>query len=166
MITKKEVLDNLSEVKKWIEESDKIVENKKINITIRHRYTGDIIWESEKTTYKEAVEEAIKSNADLSNADLSNADLSNSYLSNAYLYKTNLSNANLSNANLSNANLSFADLSNANLSNANLSFAELSNANLNGTLYYMGYGNRNFEALCKAIKTIKHNDGKFDNLVK
>ena len=141
MITKKEVLDNLSEVKKWIEESDKIVENKKINITIRHRYTGDIIWESEKTTYKEAVEEAIKSNA-----DLSNADLSNSYLSNAYLYKTNLSNANLS--------------------NANLSFAELSNANLNGTLYYMGYGNRNFEALCKAIKTIKHNDGKFDNLVK
>ena len=111
MITKKEVLDNLSEVKKWIEESDKIVENKKINITIRHRYTGDIIWESEKTTYKEAVEEAIKSNA-------------------------------------------------------NLSFAELSNANLNGTLYYMGYGNRNFEALCKAIKTIKHNDGKFDNLVK
>ena len=44
--------------------------------------------------------------------------------------------------------------------------ANLSWANLNGTLYYMGNGNRNFEALCKAIKTIRHQDGKFDDLVK
>jgi hypothetical protein len=28
----------------------------------------------------------------------------------------------------------------------------------------MGDGNRNFEALCKAIKTIKHPDGTFEEL--
>ena len=126
MISKKEVLDNLDEVKKYINEIESVKENKKINITIKNRWTGDIIWESKKTTYKEAVEEAIKSNADLS----------------------------------------WADLSNANLSGANLSGAKLSGADLNGTTYYMGNGNRNFEALCKAIKTIRHQDGKFEDLIK
>ena len=141
MISKKEVLDNLDEVKKYINEIESVKENKKINITIKNRWTGDIIWESKKTTYKEAVEEAIKSNADLSWADLSGADLSE-------------------------ANLSWAKLSNANLSWANLSGAKLSGADLNGTTYYMGNGNRNFEALCKAIKTIRHQDGKFEDLIK
>ena len=126
MISKKEVLDNLDEVKKYINEIESVKENKKINITIKNRWTGDIIWESKKTTYKEAVEEAIKSNADLSWADLSGADLSE----------------------------------------ANLSGAKLSGADLNGTTYYMGHGNRNFEALCKAIKTIRHQDGKFEDLIK
>ena len=126
MISKKEVLDNLDEVKKYINEIESVKENKKINITIKNRWTGDIIWESKKTTYKEAVEEAIKSNADLSWADLSGADLSE----------------------------------------ANLSGAKLSGADLNGTTYYMGNGNRNFEALCKAIKTIRHQDGKFEDLIK
>jgi len=150
---KQDILNNLDEVKKYIEEieNDKIKEKKKIGIQIKNRWTGDIIFESEKTTYKEAIEEAVKSKADLSKANLSWADLSN--------------------ANLSNANLSWADLSNANLSNANLSWADLSNADLSdakidGCLFYMGSGNRNFEALCRAIKTIRHNDGKFEDLVK
>ena len=129
MISKKEVLDNLDEVKKYINEIESVKENKKINITIKNRWTGDIIWESKKTTYKEAVEEAIKSNADLSWADLSGADLSE-----------------------------------ANLSKANLSKAYLSEAKLDGCLFYMGNGNRNFEALCKAIKTIRHNDGSFEEI--
>ena len=127
-MNKDEVLQNLDEVKKYIEEieNDKIKEKKKFNITIKNRWTGAIIFESEKTTYKEAVEEAIKNKA------------------------------NLSDANLSRANLSGADLSDANLSRANL----------NGCLFYMGDGNRNFEALCKAIKTIRHQDGKFEDLIK
>jgi hypothetical protein len=37
---------------------------------------------------------------------------------------------------------------------------------LTGCLYYMGSGHRNFEALCKAIKTIKHSDGNFDEITK
>ena len=143
MLSKKEVLENLDKVKEYISEieSDKIKEKKRVNLVIKNRFTGEIIWESEKTTYKEAIEEAIASRANLSEADLSWADLSK--------------------ADLSEANLSWANLSKANLSEANLSWA-----NLNGTLYYMGNGNRNFEALCKAIKTIRHQDGKFDDLVK
>ena len=120
-MNKDEVLQNLDEVKKYIEEieNDKIKEKKKFNITIKNRWTGAIIFESEKTTYKEAVEEAIKNKANLRRADLSGADLSG-------------------------ANLSWADL--------------------DGCLFYMGNGNRNFEALCKAIKTIRHNDGSFEEI--
>ena len=36
--------------------------------------------------------------------------------------------------------------------------ADLTNANLTGTTIFMGWSNRNFEALCKAIKTIKWDD--------
>ena len=62
--------------------------------------SGDIIYSSEKTTMKEAVEEAVKSKANLSEADLSKADLS----------KADLSKANLSEADLSEADLYEADL--------------------------------------------------------
>ena len=116
-----------------------IKEEKVLGIAIKNRFTGDIIFQSTKTTYKEAVEEAIKSEANLSEA--------------------NLSWANLSEADLSGANLSGADLSKADLSGANLSGAKL-----DGCLFYMGNGNRNFEALCKAIKTIRHNDGSFEEI--
>ena len=126
-------------IKSQVEEETKSVkEKKKINITIKNRWTGDVIFESEKTTYKEAVKEAVESDANLSRADLSRA---------------NLSGANLSDANLGRADLSRADLSDADLSGANLS----------GCLFYMGAGNRNFEALCKAIRTIRHQDGKFED---
>ena len=99
-------------------------EEKVLGIAIKNRFTGDIIFQSTKTTYKEAVEEAIKSEANLSGADLSGADLSK----------------------------------------ADLSWAYLSEAKLDGCLFYMGNGNRNFEALCKAIKTIRHNDGSFEEI--
>ena len=118
-----------------------IKEKKEIDIKIKNRWTGNIIFKSTKTIWKNAVEEAIKSGANLSGADLSRA-------------------------NLFEANLFEANLSDADLSGANLSDADLSGANLSGCLYYMGNGNRNFEALCKAIKTIKHQDGSFDNLTK
>ena len=129
MITKKQVLENLEECKKYIQEAENIKEEKVLGIAIKNRFTGDIIFQSTKTTYKEAVEEAIKSEANLSEAYLSGADLSK-------------------------ADLSWADLSEANLSGAKL----------DGCLFYMGNGNRNFEALCKAIKTIRHNDGSFEEI--
>ena len=174
MITKKQVLENLEECKKYIQEAENIKEEKVLGIAIKNRFTGDIIFQSTKTTYKEAVEEAIKSGANLSGAnlieanlseaDLSKANLSGADLSEAYLSKAYLSGANLSGADLSWANLSEADLSEAYLSKADLSGADLSKAKLDGCLFYMGNGNRNFEALCKAIKTIRHNDGSFEEI--
>jgi len=73
-----------------ISNDEKIKEKKKIGIQIKNRWTGDIIFESEKTTYKEAVEEAVESGTNLSKADLSEADL----------YKANLYKANLSKSDL------------------------------------------------------------------
>ena len=146
-------------------------EEKVLGIAIKNRFTGDIIFQSTKTTYKEAVEEAIKSEANLSGAYLSKAYLSKAYLSEANLSGADLSEANLSKAYLSKAylsgaNLSGADLSGADLSKADLSWAYLSEAKLDGCLFYMGNGNRNFEALCKAIKTIRHNDGSFEEITR
>jgi uncharacterized protein YjbI with pentapeptide repeats len=156
MITKQEVLENLDQIKNYIQEIENVKEKEKVNITIRNRRTNDIIWESQKTTYKEAVEEALKNKVNLSGANLSGANLSGA----------NLSGVSLSWANLSWANLSGVSLSGANLSGVSLSGADLSGVDLSGTLYYMGIGNRNFEALCKAIRTIKHQDGKFKDFDK
>ena len=149
MITKEQVLENLEECKKYIQEAENIKEEKVLGIAIKNRFTGDIIFQSTKTTYKEAVEEAIKSKANLSEAYLSGVDLSE---------------ANLSGVDLSWTDLSWTNLSKANLSKADLSWADLSGAKLDGCLFYMGNGNRNFEALCKAIKTIRHNDGSFEEI--
>ena len=101
-----------------------------MNFQIKHRWTDDVLFETELTAEvadKEyavqigfAVKKAFESNADLSYANLSYADLSYANLSNARLSYANLSNANLSYANLSNADLSYARLSNADLSYADL----------------------------------------------
>ena len=88
-------------------------------ITIKHRYTNEVILEIESLC------NADLSNADLRNADLSGADLSYANLRHADLSETNLRYADLSEANLSNADLINADLINADLSEANLSDAEL-----------------------------------------
>jgi len=93
---------------------------------IKHRWSGDLLFTIETTSWKLAVEAAIRSKANLSKANLSKADLSEANLSEADLSEANLSEANLSKADLSWANLSKADLSKANLSEANLSKADLS----------------------------------------
>ena len=100
------------------EETKDVKEKKKINITIKNRFTGAIIWESEKTTYKEAVEDANLKGADLEGADLKYA---------------NLKYANLKYADLEDANLKYADLEDANLEGTNLEDADLEDANLEGT---------------------------------
>lgn len=81
-ISKEQVLNNLEEAKKYIQEIEEV--NKK-NIQIKNRFTGKIIYESEKTTYREAVEEAVANEANLSGADLSGADLYGADLSGAEL---------------------------------------------------------------------------------
>ena len=73
---------------------------------IKHRYNKTILFEMEAEFFRQAVEEAVKTGADLYRADLSGA---------------NLSGANLYRANLPGADLSGADLYRANLSGANLS---------------------------------------------
>jgi hypothetical protein len=101
-----------------------------MKITIRHRYTKEVLYETEEVeTLRQAVEKANLEGADLfgadlSGADLSGADLSRAYLSGAYLFGADLSGADLSRANLSRAYLSRAYLSRANLSGADLSGAK------------------------------------------
>ncbi len=129
MITKQEVLNNIEQVKEYINEIENKKEEKKIGIVIKNRWTGSIIFESTKTTWREAVEEA----------------------------KTR--------ANLTDANLTGADLTRANLTDANLTGADLTGADLTGCNYYMGQSNKNFEALCKAIKTIKWNNNRGSDFI-
>ena len=108
-ITKQDVLDNLEEVKKYIQEAEIKKEEKVVGIAIKNRWTGSIIFQSTKTTFKEAITEK---------GDANHID------------------ANLIGADLSGANLRDADLSGANLSGANLIGADLTGAELNRALFY------------------------------
>ena len=131
-ITKEIVLNNLEEIKKFIAELEEIKkfiaeaeqekkEEKKVGIAIKNRFTGLIIFQSTKTTFKEAVVESLASSTNLIDADLSGA---------------NLSGANLRYANLRDANLRDANLRDANLRNANLRNADFSGAELNCAKFY------------------------------
>ena len=122
-ISKQEVLDNLDQVKAYIQEAETKKEEKAVGITIMSRF-GGVKVVSTKTTFKEAV---VENKADLSDANLSGADLSDANLSGA-----DLSDANLRGANLCGADLSGADLRGANLCGADLSGAELCNAKFFG----------------------------------
>ena len=86
---------------------------------------GSVIWESEKETLKEAVEEKNSRDADLRyaglrDANLRGADLRDANLRYADLYGAGLRDANLRGADLYGANLRGADLYGANLRSTNL----------------------------------------------
>lgn len=83
--------------------------------------------EIEAETISEAVQNAVKSGADLSGADLSGADLHG-----ADLYDADLHGADLYDADLYDADLGGADLHRANLSDADLRRVDLSGADLSG----------------------------------
>ena len=142
-ITKEQVSNNLEDVKKYVQEIENIKEEKTIGIEIKNRWTGSIIFKSTKTTYKEAVEEAYLSKADLSGAYLSKADLSGADLSGAYLSKADLSEADLSGADLSKADLSEADLRGAELNYAKFygrgGTVKIKKENLSGFLEALGF---------------------------
>ena len=80
----------------------------------------EVLFESDKTTLKEAVEEAVSRGAYLRGADLEGADLRDADLEGAYLRGTDLEGANLRDADLRDANLEGADLRGADLRDADL----------------------------------------------
>ena len=133
-ITKEQVLENLDEVKKYITEAEqKTEEKKKVVIEIKNRWTGAIKFTSEKSTIKEAVEEAVVDNkANLIEANLIGSNLSGSNLSGSNLREANLSGSNLSDASLIGANLYGSNLSGSNLSGSNLREANLYGSDLRG----------------------------------
>ena len=95
---------------------------------IKNRWSGELIFSVETTSWKLAIELAIKAKADLSSADLSSADLSSANLRSADLSSANLRYADLRYADLSSANLRYADLRYADLRSANLRYADLRSA--------------------------------------
>jgi hypothetical protein len=107
-----------------------------MTITIKHRFTNSVLFQSERDSWRAAVEAALKSGADLYGANLYGANLYGAKLSGADLSGANLSGANLSGANLYGAKLSGADLYGANLYGAKLSGANLSGADLYGADLY------------------------------
>ena len=132
-MTKEAVLENLEEIKKFISEVEQEKkEEKVVGIAIKNRITGSIIFQSTKTTYKEAVQERLASGANLRDANLRDANLLGADLSGADLSGADLSDADLSDADLSDANLSGADLSDADLRGADLRGADLRGANFRG----------------------------------
>jgi len=97
------------------------VEEKKVGLEIKNRWTGDVIFTSTKTTWKEAVEEG---KANLYGADLRGANLSGANLREANLYGADLRGADLYGADLYGANLYGADLHGADLYGADLQNAK------------------------------------------
>ena len=102
-------------------------------IEIKSRLGGRVLYTAETATdVRTALEEAVRSRADLSGAYLRGAYLRGANLRGAYLSDADLSDAVLSDAVLSGAVLSGADLRGAVLSDAVLSGAYLSGAYLSG----------------------------------
>ena len=97
-------------------------------IQIKTRFTQKGLFETDAENFRDAVEKAVKSGANLYGADLYGKNLSGANLSGANLSEANLYGADLYGADLYGADLSGADLSEANLSGANLYGADLSGA--------------------------------------
>lgn len=89
--------------------------------------SGNVLFECEADTLKEAVEKAVRSGRALHGANLTCANLRR-----ADLHRANLAGANLTCANLTCANLVGADLHRANLAGADLTGANLAGADLRG----------------------------------
>src|SRR3990167_5078984 len=94
-LTKEQAIEKIEELKKFVAKQDNKVEEKVIGLAIKNRWIGSIIFQSTKTTYKEAVAERLAIGADLSDADLSGADLSDANLIGADLSGADLSGAEL-----------------------------------------------------------------------
>ncbi len=71
-MTKEEALKKIEELKKYIKDEEKKETSSKLKII---NTSGDVLWESDKHTLKEAVEEAVNEEADLMEADLRGANL-------------------------------------------------------------------------------------------
>ena len=95
-------------------------------IELKHRHSGETIFASNTAVgLASAVQEAVKTGANLSDANLGGA---------------NIKGANLEGANLEGANLSDANLGGASLGGANLKGANLEGANLCGAEHVYSFG--------------------------
>ena len=103
-------------------------------IKIKHRRTGDVLFEYEKenNTIIDVLIEAVKQKINLRNANLIGADLREANLCGANLCGANLCGADLHSANLIGTNLYSASLIGVNLRDANICEASLIGANLRG----------------------------------
>ena len=99
---------------------------------IKHRCGDIVLFEMEAKYFKEVVEQAVKSRANLQGANLQGANLQGANLQGANLQGANLRGANLWSADLRGANLQGANLWSADLRGANLWSADLRGANLQG----------------------------------
>ena len=70
----KEIELTQEEVNEIIKQNTSPIEEKKVGIAIKNRFTGEVIFQSTKTTWKEAVEEG---GTDLYGADLRGAEMQN-----------------------------------------------------------------------------------------
>lgn len=82
-LTKKEVLENLDQVKDWINQSEE--EKSKGCFVIKHRDNNATIFQTTKTTMREAVEEAVSKGVLLEGANLKGANLEGANLEGANL---------------------------------------------------------------------------------
>ena len=95
-------------------------------VTIRRRWTADVLYEHQTTderqasglAMRDALEAATKARANLAGAYLAGANLAGAYLAGAYLDDADLAGANLDDADLRGANLRGAYLVRANLAGA------------------------------------------------
>jgi len=117
IINNKEIELSNEEVAEIVKQNNTPVEEKKVEI--KNRFTGAVIFQSNKTTLKEAVEEG-------------KANLNEAYLSGANLREADLREANLYGANLREADLREANLYGADLREANLREAEMQNVKFYG----------------------------------
>jgi uncharacterized protein YjbI with pentapeptide repeats len=131
---------------------------------------GNIIYESNTSTLKEAVEEAAKNKVSLYKANLKEADL----------YQTDLYGVDLREANLYKADLYKADLRGANLKGANLIGAKgirIFTAGVSNRLCYtyvynneqrwnLGCFDRNYEETKKAVKAKYGKDSYYYKMIK
>ena len=81
-------------------ESENVKEKTVKKFKIKNRFTEEVIYTSEKTNYKDVIEEAVKDGADLSEANLYGANLCGANLCGANLREADLHGANLCGANL------------------------------------------------------------------
>jgi hypothetical protein len=95
-----------------------------MQIQIKHRFTGAILFEADAQSVALAVVKAVERDADLGGANLRGANLGDADLGGANLRGANLGDADLGGANLGGANLRGANLGGANLGGANLGDAE------------------------------------------
>ena len=97
-LTKEQVLENLDDVKKFIQEAECDKEETKSGVKLEIKsWSGRVCFSSTKATIREAVIEAVESEADLRGADLRGADLSRADLREADLSRADLSRAEMQN---------------------------------------------------------------------